>query len=219
MSSVPFSITTHGIVGPQANLPGTGSAGYKQLYTGELGVADVHSRYQEAALNGNVFGCVNSAAQALSLTGTTTYTGMVVYNRPNSGKNLILITAAFAPTIAETGVGAVILFSQAIAASLPSLTATNVAGSPFGTVLSGVSTSVASVASSCTLAANPIFLRPLMGIPWVTATAQSAIVCRDEIAGEIVVPPGAGVGFVAVTTAITGIAYLSWEEVPIANVG
>jgi hypothetical protein len=57
-------------------------------------------------------------------------------------------------------------------------------------------------------------MRPLIGIPWVTATAQAALLCKDEIAGELLVPPGAAVGFAAVTTAITGIGYISWCEVP-----
>ena len=178
-------------------------------------VTELNPRYYENAYRGATYFCCNSAAQALTLTGTTTYTGFVVYNRPNSGKNLAIITAAFAPTVAETGVGAVILFSQPIAAAVPALTTTNVANGATSTLLGGTTSSVAQVASACTLATNPVFLRPLIGIPWVTATAQAALLCKDEIAGELLVPPGAGVGFVAVTTAITGIAYMSWAEIAI----
>lgn len=204
----------NGTVGPSVNQDGA-NPNFRQGKSGEASTADAHGRYQEPVYRGNVFASCNSAAQALSLTGTTTYTGMIVYNNPNSGKNLVLLSAAFAPTIAETGVGAVILFSQAIAATVPALTATNVANGAFSTILNGNLSSVAKVASSCTLAANPLFLRPLIGMPWVTATAQAALLCKDEIAGEVIVPPGAAVGFVAVTTAITGIAYLSWEEIPV----
>lgn len=205
-------------VGPQANLNGT-NANQRGGRSGELSVADAHGRYQEASTQGKLYFCCNSAAQALSLTGTTTYTGLVVFNPPaptGQGVNLVILEAAFAPTIAETGVGGVILFGQAIAATTPALTATNVAGMPSAAVFTGAAGgSAAKVASSCTLAANPIFMRPLIGIPWVTATAQAALLCKDEIAGSIVIPPGAGIGFVAVTTAITGIGYISWEEVPV----
>lgn len=155
----------------------------------------------------------NSAAQALSLTGTTAYTGLVLFNKPDSGKKLQLVTAAFAPTIAETGVGAIILFYQSAALTLPALTTTAVANGATGSKLDGSLSGAAAVASSCTLAANPLFLRPLIGIPWVTATGQSALRVKDDINKEIIIPPGAGVGIVAVTTAITGIGYLSWEEV------
>lgn len=168
----------------------------------------------KSAVRGNCFSVCNSAAQALSLTGTTTYTGLILYNSVGSGKNLVIMTAAFAPTIAATGVGAVILFYQEVAGSVPSLTATNVANGANATKFNGLQSSIAQVGSSCTLAANPKFLRPLIGIPWVTATAQAQIHCTDEIKGDIIVPPGAGIGICAVTTAITGIGYFCWEEVP-----
>jgi len=163
---------------------------------------------------GKFFVC-NSAAQALSLTGTTTYTGLVLYNKVGSQFNLVLKQAIFSPTIAETGVGAVALFSQDIATTLPSLTATNVANGALKQLLDGKQSDIALPASSCTLAANPKLIRPIMGIPWVTATAQAAWNASDNIDGQIVIPPGAGVGIVAVTTAITGIGYFSWSEVAI----
>lgn len=182
---------------------------------GNTTVSEVNPRYYENAYRGSTFLCCNSAAQALSLTGTTTYTGLVVYNRPGSGKNLSILTAAFAPTVAETGVGAIILFSQPVATTVPALTTTNVANGATASLLSGAVSGAAQVASSCTLATNPVFLRPLIGIPWVTATGQTTLLCKDEIAGELLVPPGAAVGFVAVTTAITGIGYISWVELPV----
>lgn len=202
------------VVGP-TTAPDQSTPNTRASRTGALVTADAHGRYAEGSSRGKSFFVCNSAAQALSLTGTTTYTGLVLYNKPASGVNFHLNVAAFAPTIAETGVGAVILFYQAIAASLPSLTTTNVANGALCSCLNGTTSPNASVASSCTLAANPLFLRPLIGIPWVTATAQAALLCKDEIAGELVIAPGAGVGIVAVTTAITGIGYFGWEEVPV----
>jgi hypothetical protein len=200
------------ITGPQTLSDGNQAQarGDKQ---GGTTVSELNARYYENSYRGATYYCCNSAAQALSLTGTTTYTGLVLYNRPGSGKNLAILNAAFAPTIAETGVGAVILFSQPVASTVPSLTTTNVANGATAALLSGNQSSVAQVASSCTLATNPVFLRPLIGIPWVTATAQAALLCKDEIAGELIVPPGAAVGFVAITTAITGVAYISWNEI------
>lgn len=174
-------------------------------------VQDAHGRYTESNSRGNIYYCVNSAAQALSLTGTTTYTGLVVYNNVGSTKSLAILNVSYAVTVAETGVGGIILFSQAVAGSIPSLTTTNVS------CLSGLGNGSASpnakIASSCTLAANPIFLKPMISVPWVTGTAQAAFTYNEDIGGQLMIPPGGAVGIVAVTTALTGIGYISWEEV------
>jgi hypothetical protein len=176
--------------------------------------SEFNGRYYNLGYNGLIFAATNSAAQAVSLTGTTTYTGLVVYNPTGSGKNLALLEAIYTPTILATGVYAMMLFSQPVALAPPALTVTNAAG-PFSTNLNSGANSVAKVGSSCTLAANPVFLRPLYGFGWITAVAQNALGLKDEIAGGIIVPPGSAVGFVALTTTITGLGYLSWAELPI----
>lgn len=187
---------------------------FPQDQQGALLATELNARYYVNAYAGSMFAAVNSAAQAVSLTGTTTYTGLVVYNPAGSGRNLVLLEAIFAPTIVATGVYAMMLFSQPNALAPPALTVTNAAG-PFSTLLNSGASSVAKIGSSCTLAANPVFLRPLYGFGWITAVAQNALAVKDEIAGGIIVPPGSATGFVALTTAITGLAYLSWAEPPI----
>lgn len=181
--------------------------------TGAAVVTDGHGRFYEATKRGRTFICMNSAAQALSLTGTTTYTGMVVYNPAGSGVNFAIQTAMYLQTVLSTGLGGVMLFTQPLALTTPTLTATNTSGSPFSALIGAGQASAAKVASSCTLAANPTFLRPLISIPWITAVSQTGGVFKDQIDGEIVVPPGGAIGFVAITTALSGLAYLSWEEV------
>src|SRR5208282_6390265 len=162
----------------------------RQGNLGEVSVSELQGKYYEQAFRGNSFYCCNSAAQALSLTGTTTYTGLVLYNNIGSGKNLAIKTAIFTPTIAETGVGGVLLFSQAIAASIPTLTTTNVANGAVSTLLNGNASTVAKVASSCTLAANPIFLRPLFSMQFGSAAALGTLPgYKDDVAGELIVPP------------------------------
>ncbi len=179
--------------------------------TSEVLVTEIQGKYYENTYRNNTFVASTAAAGALSLTGTTTYTGLAVYNPANSGKNLVLKTAIFVPTIVATGVYAVMLFSQPFANALPA-GATVI---PVSANLGGGGASVARIATSATLAANPVFLRPLYGFGWITSVAQNAISYKDDIAGEIIVPPGSAVGFVALTTAITGLAYLSWDEVAI----
>lgn len=214
MSSLPWAASgMPGRAGVNPISDGT-SAQLRLANDGSVVTSDGHGRYTEALKRSQVFAACNSAAQALSLTGTTTYTGLVVFNPPASGKNLYLLEVLFAGTIVATGVGGVLLFSQSIAATTPTLTTTNASTSPFSTLIGGGAGSVAKTGSSCTLAANPIFLRPLISNPWITGT-DIPLYCKDEISGSIAIPPGAGVGIVALTTATTGLGYISWEEVSI----
>ena len=174
-------------------------------------VTELNGRYYEQGYRGNIFYAVNSAAQALSLSSTTTYTGLTVANPTGSGKNLILTEAIWCTTIAPTGVGAVILGTGATVAQ----TAGSSTG-PVATVLGSGAGSVAKVGASCTYGSNPTFLRPFIGVPWVTATGNGNMgQNKDEIAGSIIIAPGQQVSFVAVTTAITGVGYFSWVELPI----
>ena len=146
----------------------------------------------------------------MSLASTTTYTGLTVGNPANSGKNLVLVEAIWSTTIAPTGVGAIILGTGAVVAQ----TAGNSTGPKLAFIGTGTA-SVATVGASCTYGANPSFLRPFIGVPWVTGTGNGNMgEFKDEIARSLIVPPGQQVSFVAVTTAITGIGYFSWLELP-----
>ena len=75
---------------------------------GGLVSQDVGGRYEEGSYRGAMFYAVNTAAQALSVA-SSTYTGLVLANPVGSPKNLVLLEVLFAPSIAETGVGAIVL--------------------------------------------------------------------------------------------------------------
>ena len=173
-------------------------------------VSELNGRYYEQGYRGNMFYAVNSAAQALSLSSTTTYTGLTVANPTGSGKNLILLEAIWATTIAITGVGAVILGTGATVAQT-----TGSSTGPVATVLGSGAGSVAKVGASCTYGSNPAFLRPLVGIHWITGgTSTGAFQYKDDVGGAVIIAPGQQVSFVSVTTANTGVAYFSWCELP-----
>lgn len=196
-------------VGPQILADGS-LATLRGAKTGELVVSELQGRYYENSYRNNVFYAVNSAAQALSLSSTTTYTGLTVANPTASGKNLVLLEAIWCTTLAPTAVGAVILGTGA--------TVTQTTGSstgPVSNILGNGTASVAKVGASCTYGANPAFLRPFIGIPFISAAGNGngGLQYKDDIGGAIIVPPGQQVSFVAVTTAITGIGYFSWAEV------
>lgn len=198
-----------GQVGPLGPVTsGSPATPIRQGNLGDVIVTELNGKYFEQALRGNLFYAVNSAAQALSLSNTTTYTGLTVANPTGSGKYLHVVKAGWATTVAITGVGAVVLGTGATVAQ----TTGNSTG-PVPTLLSAGAASVAKVGASCTYGANPAILRPLVGIHWITGgTSTGAFQAMEDIAGEVIINPGQQVSFVSITTANTGIAYISWIE-------
>lgn len=196
-----------GVAGPIAS--GSPSTPIRQGNLGDVIVSELNGRYFEQSVRGNTFYAVNSAAQALSLTGTTTYTGLTLANPSGSGKNLVMLEAIYALTAGETtALGAIILATGTYVAQ----TTGNSLG-PLSNIIGNGSGSVAKVGASCTYATNPTFLRPFMGFVWATAAGFAFGQYKDEIAGALIIPPGQQVSFIAVTTATTGIGYFSWTEV------
>lgn len=190
---------------------------------GSLAAQDIGGRYEEAAYRGLMFYAANTAAQALSVA-SSTYTGLVVQNPVGSGKNLSILEIIYTPTIAFTAVGAVILgWGGTTTAGVPvALTTGSSTGSTGLACLVGSnSASIAKVGASCTWSVNgaagaPTFLRPLFSMQFSgTVASETIAVCKDEVAGAIIVPPGVQIGIEAITTATTGIGYISWEEIPL----
>jgi hypothetical protein len=186
-------------------------------------VSELQPRYYENAYRGNLFYAVNIAAQALSVA-SSTYTGLVVQNPAGSGKNLIIQEVIYSPTIAFTAVGAVILgWGGTTSAGVPVALTTGNSSGPAGlsAIVGANSSSVAKVGASCTWAVNgaaaaPTFLRPLFSMQFSgTVASETIAVCKDEVAGSVIVPPGVQIGIEAITTATTGIGYISWIELPL----
>lgn len=197
-------------VGPQILADGS-LATLRGGKTGELIVSELQGRYYENSYRNNTFYAVNSAAQALSLASTTTYTGLTVANPTASGKNLVLLEAIYCLTAGEvSAVGAIILGTGATVAQ----TTGNSTG-PVSNILGSGTASVAKVGASCTYGANPAYLRPFLGFVWATGAGFTFGQYKDDIGGAIIIPPGQQVSFVAVTTATTGIGSFTWAEISI----
>ena len=188
----------------------------------ELLVNELQARYYQNAYRGNSFYAVNTAAQALSVA-SSTYTGLVVQNPAASGKNLVLLEIIWATSLTFTGVGSIVLgWGGTTTAGVPVALTTGNSSGPKGSaaVIGSNTASVANVGASCAWSVNgaaaaPTILRPLIGVPWITAVSQSWTQYKDEIAGSLIVPPGVQVGIEAITTAVTGFAYISWAELAI----
>jgi len=210
-----------GTVGPSVNTDGANPT-LRQGRSGEVDVADAHPRYFEPSSRANVFYASNTAAQALSVA-SSTYTGLVVQNPVGNNKNFVMMEAIFACSIVQTGVGAVVLgWGTAQTAGVPLALTTGNSSGPSGlsSIIGGSTLSTAQVGASCTFsvkgaAAAPTILRPLLGLQWITAVSQPMFYTKDEIGGSIIIAPGYNICIEAITTATTGFAYFSWEEVPV----
>lgn len=195
----------------------TGQVGQQQLSngsqapvrlgsSGEVVVTDLHGKYYEQVVRGNVFGASNAAAQAVSVALATTYTGICLSNTSGSGKNLVLLSAAFALSVAPAAIASIHLISG-------SGTVTHTAAlTPFSMLIGGSAVATAKADSQATIP-TPIYTMSLMGGFTAGALPSSPNVLVD-IAGQIVIAPG---GFVAIgaLTAATGFGSFVWEEVAV----
>ena len=210
-----------GAIGPVVGADGS-PARERMTKDGALVTVDGHGRYTEANYRGNVFYGTNTAAQALSVA-SSTYTGLIIQNPVNNTKNFAVLEVSWATSIAPTGVGSVVLgWGTAQTAGVPlALTTGNSSGGTGVSAFLGTSVrSTAQVGASCTFSVNgaaaaPTILRPLFGVPWVTAVGNSNAHCHYDFGGTIVIAPGYNLCIEAITTALTGFGYISWEEIPL----
>lgn len=180
--------------------------------TGEGIVSAAHGRYFEASYRGNVYCGGNTAAQATS-TSSATATGLILTNPLGSGKYLSILDIT-------VGVGAVVaaafevgLFANVnvLAAAVTQTTPITPRNALLGSSLIGVGL----LASAATLPAAPIHIRTLLASGWVTATAQSMEVVKDEVGGAISLLPNTAVSIQSVVGTQSCISSITWEEVSI----
>ena len=200
-----------GLVGPAQAQDGSNPT-LRSGKGGEGIVTELNARYYEQNYRGNVYFAANTAAQALSVA-SATYTGLAVANPIGSGKNLVILDAAFGLQTLQTGFTAVVL-GYAATVALTTGNSTGPGGLPCLVGTSGGS--VAKVGASAALGAAPTIMRVLAGAQWVTTGTTSNIqIVKDEIAGAVIVPPGQLFCIEAITTAVTGLAAFTWAELPI----
>ena len=207
-------------VGPKASSDGT-QIPLRGDKTGALVSTDAHARYQEAVLRGSVY---TANAKSVTVTVTTDITPLPantgrpqigVYNPVGSGKNLVILRAGSA-TVSGTPGGP--FYLDVIAATGTVITATPSTGIPINnfTLQALGSVTKCYAATAVTGSAAGVMLRPLGGLAAIAAGAGNYHFV-EEIAGEIIVPPGA---FICISAHATGTShvhscFISWEEVAI----
>lgn len=172
---------------------------------------DVWGKYFEAVRRGYVF-FVSCAATALG-TAFSTAPPLILWNPPNSGRNLSILRSAVAVTTAQTTINAIaygFLTSQATQPAtgalveVPALLGSN--GQPVGQAFGGA-----------TIVAPTMLCGAFQLSSGGTASSALTTQVWDTIDGAIVVGPGALLAMQGITAAGngSGILTLCWAEVPI----
>lgn len=188
-----------------APAPGRGGA------TGEFVVADAHARYQEAVLQGRVFYACTQAAVATTVGLSATATGIIISNPLGSNVNLILWELLAALATAAAGIatlGLEIVITPANQThTTPLIVRSALTHQPGG--------SLGLADSAATLSSVPVACRPIPGGP-VAATSITTPFIKDEIAGSLIIPPGLAIATFSLTTTISALLSMTWEEQPAA---
>lgn len=179
--------------------------------TFELMTAHAHARHYDAVRRGNVFCATNQAIIALSVNSATA-TGLILNNPVGSGKNLVLLELMVALGTAPAGVSVLALVgSKGPAASVTHTTPMTTGFT--NALLGGGNASVALVDTAATIPTPATFRSVPGGV--VAASSISTPFIKDNIDGALVLAPGTVISLQAYTTAISVIAGLTWEEVPV----
>ncbi len=200
-------------MGYDSGVVAPGSPAYLSLEkTKALRAADAHGRYQDAASRGNLFLASNVGAQAVSVALTTTYTGLCVSNPLGNTKNLVILGAQYALTVAPAGIASLHLIGGYSATA--NVTHTTPLASPgVQNALLGIGPASSAKADSAATITNPGYLLP-MGSGFTAAALYATTPLWVDLGGLIVVPPGAWIAWGALT-AVTGFGGFAWEEVAI----
>jgi hypothetical protein len=175
---------------------------------GDLIVSELHGRYYEQTVRGNVFSvCTQGTGVTTTAALATTFTGLAVGNPTGSGVNLVLNKF----TAAQFAVGAAATIG--IMGGAGSITASL---TPQSRVIGGGQTSKA-VATAGQTISTPLLIATFGSVGSVATTGyglEPGILVDFE--GSVIIPPGS---FVASYTAIVTTSALqfsfSWEEVPV----
>lgn len=171
------------------------------------------AKYYDRVSQGRVFFAANPGVQALSVNSTTA-TGLIIANPVTSGVNLVLlqlcIAIASAPAaqanLALTG-NILTTANAATTHTTPLIVKNALIGSPFA-VGAGLVDAAATVPT-------PAVVRPIGGGPVATGTIASAYI-REDLDGLIILSPGCVISLQSLTTAISVVAGIYFEEVPVS---
>lgn len=203
------------VVSPISSTQPTGAT-LQNDFTGPSGdklVSDVHGKFYNQAIRGNVFN-FSAAAVTLPVNAATLASKFGLYNPPASGVNLELLCFDACSVVATTVVdGIAVYYSNSSNATGATFTT---AGTAQNAVVGLGNASKATPYSAVTHVGTPV-LHTLMGT-WGAVSTTAENVFHYEFEGRCIVPPGCLIAVAMTTAASTasGITLeLHWAEVPI----
>lgn len=174
---------------------------------------DVWGKHFEIARRGYVFAASN-AATAVGTAFTTT-PPFILWNPPNSNKNVSILRVGLAITTIQTANNALAYGLTPGQQTQPTTgtTLTPVATNGSGTVGS------AKAFNASTLVAAPTLVMPSFALMFSTAANLNAALLVDDVNGFISISPGSAFAVQGIVAAGTGVGIISvaWAEVQIAS--
>jgi len=157
----------------------------------------------------DVYVASTQAGVATSTALSTTQTGFTLTNPAGSGKSLRVLQINVACTSAPAGAATIVAAANVnpVAAAVTQTTPLTVRNAKLG--VSG--TGVGLAASAVTLPAAPVVVRAIGGP--VAASSISPPYIRDDVNGALVVQEGCALSINSLTTAISAVISVVWEEV------
>jgi len=176
---------------------------------GSLVVAQSAGKYVEAVREGRVFVAANQAAVALTAALATTYTGLVLVNPSNSGKDVVMLRFGYSFSVAVPTATVIGLMTGEGTSGIAS------AITPRNRLMGGGPSSMI-VDNGATLPGTPV-LEQVFGQGHTLATTGTAAgpITDIDLDGSLIVTPGSFVAvysFAACTASFIG--SFMWEEVP-----
>ena len=157
----------------------------------------------------NVFVASTQAGQATSTGLSTTQTGITLSNPFGSGKTLVVLQFRGAVTTA-TGGAAGLVFAANVnpnATAVVQTTPLTVRAANLGVAKAAVGLA----ASAVTLPAAPVVVRSAQVAVAASSITPGPLV--DDINGALCIAPGCALSLSSITTAVTGIWSIVWEEI------
>lgn len=198
-------------VGPQTNSDGA-LPSIRSGKAGEVIMQELHGRYYEQSYRGNCFLAASQAVATTTVGLALTYTGLALSNPVGSGKNLVLLQASLMQSVLQATQIEAFSLATGFNASTNVTHTTPATIQP--TIIGSAYSSVAKADTAATLPTAPVYSMFVTN----TATAtQNSAVGLIEIAGSIILAPGAyAIWATPAQASVAGMWFsFLWEEVPL----
>lgn len=164
--------------------------------------------FLEHARLGNMFTACSAGAVTLS-TVNATCTGLSLSNPAGSDKLLVVKSVSFTPSTAPAGASVV---GIAVHTALSETATTHTTPMVVHNAIAGRGQSAVGKAdASSTLASTPLWWRPMGSV--VAGSSITPTKYKEELNGDLIIPPGGAMSLSYLTTAAVGIASVTWVEI------